>query len=306
MKRNLLFWGITILSSLLVIIVKAQPEPLPNPYTGTAYVARDLNKGTVTIINPYDYDDGGEGVAYHVDATRNGPVTSFRPDEKVSIDNPNNSGVWQTGWFHGGYYMRYTFNVPTGQEGTYKFFIKYNSGSVADRVNGDTLNIFVQFDKSSTLTDGRYQWFFNFTGAWYTGETYKGIDTSAGTINLTSGKHVLTLKNNCLWSSDPGDINFVQFKLVGPNANGIEEFNKNDLNVSVYPMPCTDNLNIAVDSKYKSTDVMITDITGKQKFSQNYTNTNLININTSDLSRGVYFITIKNNKGAATRKFIKM
>ncbi|MFL2579411.1 MAG: T9SS type A sorting domain-containing protein [Parvicellaceae bacterium] len=70
-------------------------------------------------------------------------------------------------------------------------------------------------------------------------------------------------------------------------------------NVSIYPNPTSDVLNISTNSNDLS-ELIIKDITGKIVFNKNF-NTN-ITVNTENYAKGVYLINVKNNLGTVSEK----
>ena len=79
---------------------------------------------------------------------------------------------------------------------------------------------------------------------------------------------------------------------VGINENVIN-------NVSIYPNPTSDVLNISTNSNDLS-ELIIKDITGKIVFNQNF-NSKII-INTENYAKGVYIIDVRNNLGIVSEK----
>lgn len=90
-----------------------------------------------------------------------------------------------------------------------------------------------------------------------------------------------------------------QFK-VGGSFLGMEEQTSN---FNVYPNPVTDLLNIQLETN-SPTIVSISDVTGKLVYQNNF-KTELIQINTSELAKGQYFVTINNEQLTATKIIIK-
>lgn len=90
-----------------------------------------------------------------------------------------------------------------------------------------------------------------------------------------------------------------QFK-VGGSFLGMEE---QASNFNVYPNPITDVLNIQLDENFVTT-ISVTDVTGKLVY-QNEHHSSLIQINTSELAKGQYFVTINNEQLTATKIIIK-
>ena len=83
---------------------------------------------------------------------------------------------------------------------------------------------------------------------------------------------------------------------MGANV-GINENIAN--NVSIYPNPTSDVLNISTNSNDLS-ELTVKDITGKIVLKQNFNNK--ITINTENYSKGIYLIDVKNNLGTVSEK----
>ena len=83
---------------------------------------------------------------------------------------------------------------------------------------------------------------------------------------------------------------------IGANV-GINENVANE--VSIYPNPTSDILNISTNSNDLS-ELTIKDITGKIVLNQNFNNK--ITINTENYSKGIYLIDVKNNLGTVSEK----
>ncbi|MBC8172402.1 MAG: T9SS type A sorting domain-containing protein [Chitinophagales bacterium] len=63
--------------------------------------------------------------------------------------------------------------------------------------------------------------------------------------------------------------------------------------ITIYPNPVTDNLFIDfATNNFLSSEVIITDATGKNVLIQNITSTNA-KINIASFSKGIYFVSIK-------------
>ena len=83
---------------------------------------------------------------------------------------------------------------------------------------------------------------------------------------------------------------------IGANV-GINENVANE--VSIYPNPTSDILNISTNSNDLS-ELTVKDITGKIVLKQNFNNK--ITINTENYSKGIYLIDVKNNLGTVSEK----
>ena len=69
--------------------------------------------------------------------------------------------------------------------------------------------------------------------------------------------------------------------------------------VSIYPNPTSDVLNISTNSNDLS-ELIIKDITGKIVLNKNFNNN--ITVNTENYAKGIYLIAVKNNLGTVSEK----
>ena len=84
---------------------------------------------------------------------------------------------------------------------------------------------------------------------------------------------------------------------------GINEFNDNS--ISVYPNPTKDILNISNSNQSFINAIEVTDINGRLVKSQKFSNVNDIQVNISDLSKGVYMLKAVSDKGTVIKKIVK-
>ncbi len=77
----------------------------------------------------------------------------------------------------------------------------------------------------------------------------------------------------------------------------------NDLNFSISPNPASSTINIRLEEKSSSVDILITDVTGRIIMTAT-TNNNEIIINTSSFPNGIYFLQMKDNTKLGIQKFI--
>lgn len=127
-----------------------------------------------STVQAEDFDNGGEGVAYHdLDIGNNGGA--YRPTADVDIEAiPNASNEYNVGWGKAGEWLQYTVNVPTA--GTYT--IEVNMGQVQ---SGAAFHIeFNGQNKTGTLAVPN-------TGDW------QAFGTVATTANLVAGTQVMRL-----------------------------------------------------------------------------------------------------------------
>jgi hypothetical protein len=93
--------------------------------------------------------------------------------------------------------------------------------------------------------------------------------------------------------------NGVVFKL-GINGSGINEINENN-RISVYPNPVTNNISIEAPPK---SVIKISDTKG-QIIMTLFCFYKVTSCNLTDLSNGVYIVTVKTDKEIVTKKIIK-
>lgn len=99
------------------------------------------------------------------------------------------------------------------------------------------------------------------------------------------------------------DRQVIVFNKTKYDALAVNETIKNKLQVSVYPNPASDNLFVELDSKTKTAQITISDLSGKTIINSNITNQN--NIDISGLQLGMYMLTVSTENGSETVKFIK-
>lgn len=99
------------------------------------------------------------------------------------------------------------------------------------------------------------------------------------------------------------DRQVIVFNKTKYNALAVNEAIKNRLQVSVYPNPANDNLFVALDSKTKTAQITISDLSGKSIINTTLLNQNAIDI--SGLKLGMYMLTVSTENGSETVKFIK-
>jgi hypothetical protein len=140
--------------------------PVPSPYTGTAQTL----PGTVQAE---DFDNGGEGIAYH-DADTGNDGGAYRATD---VDIGGSPGNYKIGWTATGEWLIYTVNVLTG--GSYSVDAQV---AVAGGGAGGTFHIEcdgVNVTGPMTVPE---------TGGWTTFATV----TATG-LNMSTGRHIMRL-----------------------------------------------------------------------------------------------------------------
>ena len=99
------------------------------------------------------------------------------------------------------------------------------------------------------------------------------------------------------------DRQVIIFNKTKYDALTVNEAIKNKLQVCVYPNPANENLFVELDSKTKTAQINISDLSGKTIINTTLFNQN--NIDISCLKFGMYMLTISTENGSETIKFIK-
>jgi hypothetical protein len=157
------------------------PSPSPSPSGSTPYSGTPAAvPGTIQAEN---FDNGGEGVAYHDldSANYGGAYRSTGVDIQATTDS---GGGYNVGWIAAGEYLKYTFSV--GTSGTYNLEARiaspYSSQSIHVEVDG------VNVTGAMALPN---------TGGW---QNWQSVAKTG--LNLAAGTHVLK------FVADSGNINF--------------------------------------------------------------------------------------------------
>jgi hypothetical protein len=151
------------------------------PYGGTAWKI----PGTIEAEN---YDDGGEGVAYHdLDVTNQGGQQ--RTAQGVDIELTGDAtGTYNVGWTAAGEWMKYSVNVTT--TGTYALQARVSSPNAGKsfhvEIDGNTIGTFA----------------VPTTGGW---QTYQTVTVT--TPSITAGNHTLRI----FMDTDGFNINYITF-----------------------------------------------------------------------------------------------
>jgi uncharacterized delta-60 repeat protein len=142
--------------------------PTRTPFKGTPFVPNQQ-------IEAEDYDNGGEGVAYH-DTDAQNVGFSYRPNEGVDVQPAGDTGGgFNVGYTKAGEYLIYSLNVPTA--GTFGL-----QARVASLKGGGKFHFEIDGKSVASFTAPN-------TGNW---QKYTTL-SSAKNIALTAGNHTLRL-----------------------------------------------------------------------------------------------------------------
>lgn len=178
--------------NLMLMFTAAAPQ---TPFGGTAI---DIPANAQTTIQAENFDDGGEGVAYHdTDAVNQGG--KFRSNVGVDIsDTADAGGGFRISTIHAGEFLEYSVNVPAAAVFDVDFRVANTAAGAKFHLEVDNI------DKTGPLTVPN-------TG---------GIDvmttlTKTG-LGLTAGPHVIKLAFDVEVNGSAGSINFLKFRPFVP------------------------------------------------------------------------------------------
>ncbi len=173
--------------------IKVTPAGVQTPFSGTPYVPGGL-------LQAENFDNGGEGVAYH-DFEPANLGGAYRPTDGVDLETTTDTGSgYNIGWGRAGEWTEYTINVPT--PGSYTLALRVASAGTggALHVESDGIN------KTGALT-------IPDTGGW------QNWQTLSKTITLSAGTQVLRVAFDTNGATNfTGNLNWIQ--LTGPVASG--------------------------------------------------------------------------------------
>jgi len=149
-------------------------------------------------------------------------------------------------------------------------------------------------------------------GQWYTFKVIHNFSTSTieyylddvlfytgSAFGATNVEQIVLLNDNYDSTAYFDNIQVVGTTL-GVNTENLVKF-------AIYPNPATDIVNVSNVNNVNVSNVIIADINGrtvKQKSFGSVSSDNL-NVNISDLSAGVYMMTINSDQGSVTKKIVK-
>ncbi|PHS04080.1 MAG: hypothetical protein COA88_14515 [Kordia sp.] len=191
------------------------------------------------------------------------------------------------------------------------------AGNSAQTYNGSVAPALV-LDKTFTITPATNNPSSNNTTAFYFTEAeLQGWETVTGNTRNNLG----ILKNDGTNTENVSSTLTAfgsGFKLEGSFTSGINgTYYFGDINVlatndfnfnngfSIYPNPVTNELNITFNKSNTLTNVSIHNMLGQVIFTKEISSKNDLKINTSNLSNGMYFITINTETTNQTIKFLK-
>lgn len=244
---------------------------LQSPFGGSAHAI----PGT---IEAEDYDNGGEGTAYHETSATNEGGATYRND---AVDLEAIDGGFGVGYITAGEWLEYTVDVETSGKYTIDLSV------AADVGFGGSFKMMLDDNEIvATTASGT-------TGGWSVWN-----DVSISNVDLTQGEHILKFE------AVVGDFNLD--KLTFTEEPILALFDK-ELNnaLSMYPNPTNDQVNIVSDTYIELGTVQVVSIDGRIVYETELHNQNTLQIDLSEIEKGTYMCVIATEKATTQMKFVK-
>lgn len=177
----------------------------------------------------------------------------------------------------------------------------FTQPSVVD-INGDNkLDLILGTNQAGLIWYNNVEdnWNSRMSNASFVVNDYLGLRTSACFDDITGDGKLEMLTG----STDGGLIIFSQdapaFQPTAILSNSVPK-----LEVSLFPNPSNNQLNIVFTQAYKNIIVEIFNLLGEKLLSKQYQQENNILINTNDFANGIYLIKISNDKNESVQKVV--
>jgi len=148
--------------------------------------------------------------------------------------------------------------------------------------------------------------FNNYTDAAGKGDNFRDNIEVINVENIDAGEYTINITHKGILQTESQDFSLIinGIQSILNSDNGI---NTLDENVTLYPNPVKDVLNIDFANKqYSTLEISIYDITGQNLINESVNRQNTIKINVTNLSKGIYFVKIQNEQAhlISTKKII--
>ncbi len=182
-----------------------------------------------------------------------------------------------------------------------------NPNTISDGLGGSI----IVWQDSTALGFDVYSQKLNSTGIiqWTAG----GVAVSTATDDQVNATHVTDGSGGAIYAwedrRNTNDYEIYAHRLYSSgNANAVSEIMADKLSTTIYPNPVSNNsiIEITNNAQRSNWEIVVFDIYGKQLKRQVLKADETFNLNTTDLSSGIYFYTVElTNKSASTKgKFI--
>lgn len=260
-----------------------------NEFTDISYVGTFVDSVEWTITNggsTYSYSSFNPNVVFTDTGMFNLNLTGYLNGQNYNLDSLNMFQIFATDS---------TFLDTTicyGESFNFGSQILSNTGLYSETYTTSTCDsiVFLNLTVDSIITEVIQQNEVliasnatNYSYQWIDCNTNLAIPNESNSTftAITNGTYAVEISNsNCTDTSDC-------FEIVGLGLNDPDSFYS-----VIYPNPSQDNINIKFNRTYDNIQLILIDMSGKTLLNSNYLSTNFINVDMSDFSSGVYFITI--------------
>jgi O-glycosyl hydrolase len=185
------------IDSFTFTAVPIQPPPgAQTPFGSTP----NLSSGSATTIEVEDFDDGGEGAAFHdADPANNGGAYRQTPVDIQTLSG--DTSPYNVGWTQAGEWLEYTF---TADAGTYDLAFRVASNGAGGTFHAEIDGANVTGSLAVPNTGGWQNW----------------TTVSKSAVSVSAGTHVLRLAMDSVGATGAvGNFNFIKFvSIVAPPA----------------------------------------------------------------------------------------
>ncbi|MCE3228636.1 MAG: hypothetical protein K0S32_3187 [Bacteroidetes bacterium] len=173
------------------------------------------------------------------------------------------------------------FNVPSGTQCTVAAITPTNTTPANSPAGGGALT---------------YSWSCSPTAG-----SISNVTALNPTITLVNaGTYTITLK-----ATNTSGTMIATQQVTVSTCIGVEENSLNASNISVYPNPAKDHLNIEIPEGFSDNySVTLTNVLGKVILSEKVANKEKINISFASVAKGIYFVTVESKGQKANKKII--
>ena len=133
----------------------------------------------------------------------------------------------------------------------------------------------------------------------FAGSTLGYLDSTGISAQFFQPRGIATNANGNIYIADTGNN---KIRIISQTL-GLNKYNPSNTILKLYPNPTYGLLNVDVEAFSSSSQIQITNIMGKIILSQKIESPKTT-INTSTYSKGIYFLTVFDNKKKETQKFI--
>lgn len=240
---------------------------------------------------------------------RNSPVVSLGNDTSLCIGgslllNAGNDGIaysWNTG--------QTSRTITTNIDGLFVVRVTGNNGCITtDSIRIAYSGNAPQHDGIRAVNQGAYTYKFDLTNAAYITNVDWDFGDGSPIVNGLNPTHIFPSLGNYIIRAfaynDCGNVTATTTVHI-VNTTGIDDVNKADFNVSLYPNPAKANIKVKTSvEEVKIEKLVLVDLSGKRILSQDVPRLSETALTLPDhIIDGMYMIEITTNKGIVYKKF---